>query len=316
MDSATQKLPPPPPKTDAPFSGEDAIFIPLDGKTFYAWFAENSRHYPAQAQPLVKSFRKNLEGAGLTVFMPMLVAVGMRMRSRYEELRAAERVSRGVKGNTPCPEASAAAKAQFTKEIDDPDRREQWTNAAIEYLSCIYQSKQYETAAFSLLRQGVAQAWETLETLVIDCISTLAARDAALSNRLTHDPHTKDLVHFFSTDSAAQPALKNGPALLINLQASNAVEQLKHLFRVTFPGGGQLQMLLNRRELEILNQRRLLIRHRSGTVDTLYREQTGDQAAEGTEVMITSGELKGYLCTVRDIGIEILKETSELIARK
>lgn len=319
MDNLNAKLPPPPPETASQLKGEDAIFIPIDSPVFYAWFDKNTATFPPEILRLPRSFRKNLEGASTAVFMPVSVGVGLGMKQRLDELYLEEKTARNLKKADDSPDALRAAKDLFEKEIDDPQKRHTWTSEAIASMEYLYQSKQYEHAAFELLRQGSVLAWLAIENLARDSFLTLVKLRPNLAVELVQDEaiRARFPVGHLNSETVTRPdfdGVGTLAALPAAFDAPDAVAAMQAVFRVLMPKAAQLQSLLRRREFLILNQRYHLITHRFAIVDQDYVDATHEHIRLHVQVPVSSQDLREYLSIVRDVGIEILKGLVERLS--
>jgi hypothetical protein len=327
MNPPKKKLPPPPPVTASPLKGEDAIFIPIDGPVFYTWFDSCDDTFPREIRSLFISFRRNLEGVSAAAFMPVLVGVGFNMKKRLDELHHEEKTARGLKKEEDSPEALQTARAKFEKEIDDPVQRDTWTSEAIDSMGYLYKSKQYEHAAFELLRQSTVLSWLAIENLVRDSFQLLLKLRPALiaelvkeENDLVKDEHLRKQ---FATANLT-PEMMSRPDFDVSkilsvvsatLNTPAAIETMKSIYRVLLPKAAQLQSLLRRHELLILNQRYHLITHRGGIVDQSYLDATHDHSNLNEDLAVSSQAVREYLSIVRDVGIEILKGLADRLAK-
>jgi hypothetical protein len=74
-----------------------------------------------------------------------------------------------------------------------------------------------------------------------------------------------------------------------------------------------LETKLKSTSLWALSQRRNLIVHRRGIIDTQYLAKTPDDLPLGESIAISGTELKGYLVEIRDLGLEIAGSAAALL---
>jgi hypothetical protein len=81
-------------------------------------------------------------------------------------------------------------------------------------------------------------------------------------------------------------------------------------------GGVELLQNLKSETLWKLFQRRNLIVHRRGMVDTLYLTKTGDNKSSlNTHLVVSGAELDDYLIVARDIGLMMVRAADHVTQR-
>jgi hypothetical protein len=75
----------------------------------------------------------------------------------------------------------------------------------------------------------------------------------------------------------------------------------------------KLEEILNSSNVQLLKKRRDLIVHQRGVVDQRYIEETGDNLASGSKLLVNLSTLDQHLFIARDSGIAFLKETKKIL---
>lgn len=169
---------------------------------------------------------------------------------------------------------------------------------------------QLREAVEEVLRQAVVLIWSAFEVLSRDSFVLLLNEDPGMCSAVMRDNSAKKLFpvkfdldllesyHFNLSGSMG--------TILASSRSLDSLENIKRVFFAIFPDDKSLRENLNQDSLRLLNQRRHIIVHRRGLVDEEYCKKSGEDLKVGSKLRVSLEDLREYLTTARDAGIELL----------
>jgi hypothetical protein len=296
------------------FSPPPAFYRPLDD-------------LQAQVAPLLVTpatvFRHNLRSVIETARLPyQLVSAGVYFR-RLGNIQMAERIRSGlVPGDAEKERILDIANTRFREMSKESSFREGARAETEEVLVAIRDilSDEVSLAARELLRQAASLTWAALEILFRDVfVGVLNMRPDLVKSLRAADSAKNYLplkaVPFEAFETYGFDLSKRMGDLLAEERRMDSVVAMKAVLGPLLSDDA-LDGALDQKELRLLNQRRHLVVHRRGIVDSEYLANTDDTLPLGSELEISPENLRTYLVLVRDIGTRMLHVSTQRMAER
>ena len=284
-----------------------------DAFDHYCFIQYQENHYPSidslmkslpeQCRAPAEAFERNLRATALTATMPYRLTVGGIWRRNFEFTLLLERIKGGR--NT-----HARAQNKFFKGMRSEKQKELHVRHLHQIMSDDLAAEELRFAAAELLRQCTVQLWTALEIFASDIFVSLLNAKPSLAIRLMEDENTKrlfqlkgipfDLLTEFKFD-----LISSMGTLLVNYHPIDTIPSMKAVFGAILPNRKAIKIVLDNRKLWLLFQRRHLIVHRRGIVDSSYLSAIGEKLSLGTEIVISPDDLERYMKLVLDAGVAI-----------
>jgi len=270
-------------------------------------------HGPAEA------FRRNLESVISTTALPFQMATSAVLQRRFQQLNIAERIrarahidESGEVPDSAQREAVEIARARFEEEKKAPDSANRVGDQVLADLVGLASHNAFGSAAFELLRQGTVLVWGALEVLAQDLFVVFVNQRPGAALDLMRDERTKRYFQLrdIPLDTLAEYDFDLSEKLgdvIVRDKAIDNLPTIRATFDVLAPGNEAMRTALAEDDLWNLNQRRHLIVHRRGIVDSAYLQKIGDVVAIGSDLRVSPKELERYLELVRTAGLSMLR---------
>lgn len=170
---------------------------------------------------------------------------------------------------------------------------------------CYYSNNELDIAAIELLRQTTVLVWTAIEVLIRDVVTL----------KINQHPE------FLSKEQ-----LRSVPFEFLEEHNYNLNNRLGYIYskNIDWSNYGMIQKSLEIFHVDLgaslksnsiwkLNQRRHLIVHNKGVVDSQYLDSTDDELPVGSELLITPKDFQLHLSDVKLAGIEIITKLEKLI---
>ena len=182
----------------------------------------------------------------------------------------------------------------------------------IQNLVELLERPDFQTASQELLLETLVMIWGAFENLVSETIRVLLNANPPLAAKLLGDEATKK--HFPSRgipieDLATHDfnlATSKGD-LLLKDRHLDSLPIIKDVLRVVFKKEVALRDRLANRDLWLLWQRRHLIVHRRGVIDTVYLARTSESAPIGSRLSVQSNYVEASFVLIVDTAVELLR---------
>jgi hypothetical protein len=300
-------------------SARDHFFIPFPEQPFYEGLNDLISLIPDTCRPPVQTLISNIKAVVQTVSIPFQMTATNVQRRRFQMLHAGERIralnhqdSKGVVPEWAHNSALAKAHEKLSSELSSPDAVNRFAKEVLEDLSLEITDEEMRCAAAELLRQGVVLAWSALEVFARDIFVTLTNTKPSLALTLTSDEGCKRLFHVkgIPFEEMAQYNFNLSESMgsfLVSYHPVDSIPAMKTVFQAILPNGGEVNIALSESQLWLLFQRRHLIVHRRGIVDSAYVSNTGEDIRIGAQIAVSPVELEGYIKHVNSVGIAVAK---------
>jgi hypothetical protein len=280
-------------------------------------------HAAATVAPIfseaAQAFIYNVEAAISTVSMPSQLAIASAQRWRFQQLHIAERIrARSDLGPDGEPTKEALhtawerANAKMRSELSSKDGINYLADSACEFLLDGLKSKDVSQAAVELLSQGAVLIWSAFEVLARELFVRHLNSRPSEAARLLSLPEGRRLFQLKGLDFETLAeygfdlSVKMG-TVLASAHDLASLGALKTVFRALLPESEELHKALDVKELWMLSQRRHLIVHQRGIVDSKYIASTGDTQQVGERLSISTDELMRYIVLVQQAAAELLR---------
>ena len=262
---------------------------------------------PEQCRTPAEAFKRNLRATALMATLPYQMAFGSLWRRNYDFILLEEKLKARVDGRR---NTHVRAQEKLLKEMQSEKKKERHVDHILHMLNGDLEKEEIRFAASELIRQCTVQVWSTLEVFASDMFVSLVNAKPSLVIPLMENEKTKrlfqvkgipfDLLSEYKFDLTS--SMGN---LLVGFHPIDTIPSMKAVFEVVLPNRKAISGALNDRELWLLFQRRHLIVHRRGIVDSSYLSATGDKVSLGTEIRISPDALEKYMKLVLKAGAAI-----------
>lgn len=307
-----------------PIEIKDGFFFPCDPTVFFSALNNAITSSPSAFRNIAEALKKNVEAVIWTASMPFHLVQNAVNQRRFDRILAAQKIlnlrAPYVKERTLSDEeVLALAREKFKQESTSVDGRGTLIDHIFAELEHMLQAPETSTSAREVLRQSEVLVWGALEVFANDFFVALLNTDPSLTGPLLKDERTKKRFQLKDSLSILEDfhfdMSQHMGDMLVGLHKLDDVESIRTIFDVLFPENASLRELLQRAELWKLFQRRNLILHRRGVVDTTYLKNTGDNLQLGSDLIVSPDQLEVDLGLVRDIGIQLLQALPPLLDR-
>jgi hypothetical protein len=312
----------PNPSPDPVTKARRVFFVPFGDERLFDRLDNLRDSFPDPLGEIAETFRHNLSSVVATISVPLTIASSTVHHNHFLRLHMAERIRAlplfgddDYDSDELSPEKENAARESALKKLEEfrtsRSGREQIARETCEYLCHVHESREMETAASELLRQGVILAWTTVEVVIRDVFVAYLNANPSAASRLIENPvarrrfEIKGLTIEVLKEHGYDVSRKMGDICL----AKNDIGELtviKDVYGALFPTNDALRKALDESALWILNQRRHLIVHRRAVVDAAYLKNTRDSLKIGDRLEVSPRELESYLLLVAKVGTEVL----------
>ncbi|MGH7484886.1 MAG: hypothetical protein ACRD16_05905 [Thermoanaerobaculia bacterium] len=280
---------------------------------------------------LAASFFENLSSVLRTVGIPVALASSAVHGSHLQRFHTAERIrSRNLvqgEGETEADLEARRAAASWDVAIQrmdefckSEDGRGHMADDACRFLESALEDAEVDAAVTELLLQGEILAWSALEGLARDLFEFLVNADPENVRSLLADPMARQRIPpKISLEELAIAGFNLSSSIgtfLAAHQDFSDVRSIRALIPPILGGGSDLSSVLNEPGLWKLSQRRHLIVHRRGIVDTKYLENTGDKAVIGVRIYLSPADLERDLRSVALAGLAMLIQAHAVVSKE
>jgi hypothetical protein len=208
------------------------------------------------------------------------------------------------------------AKEHMNRHMQETDHR--FGEDMCDFLLAVHDGGTVSSAVSELHAQGVVLMWSAFEVLARDLFVCCLNCQPDLASRILGDETTKRLFQLKGLDfeTLAQYRFDVSHAMgeiLIQAHDLGSLEAMKACFGALFPDEPTLRACLSDRQLWLLAQRRHLIVHRRGIVDSKYLESTGEKLVTGTKISVSPSDVEQGLDVVCSAGIELMKSVAAVV---
>lgn len=278
--------------SDASFRHVDAVrevfLIPPDFATALTPVLTHAKSFPEELHSMAAAFGENLKGVILTLGMPFQYTFQEVSGLYWQKRHLADLIRSGVDAND--EEGKAAVTATARKKFDEYLQGEGMGVVAQEVLDRLLEQKARPdvlAAAQQLTRQGAVLIWSALEVLARDAFVFLLNHQPSYAERLLSVPANRkrfsvDRVEWETLASYGFDMSSRVGTFLISKADLNTVIAIRAAYKALMPDAEELHEALGSRVLWSLSQKRNLIVHKAGLMETsnTYR-QWGTTASSG-----------------------------------
>ncbi|MCV0396767.1 MAG: hypothetical protein K5872_20880 [Rhizobiaceae bacterium] len=266
---------------------------------------------PSAISASVRAFKDNLSSAITVGSIPFQLAQSSVLHQRFAQIRTAERirslaVDEGTDDRASEKLAYNRAKKAFTREITDQETIEDFGRQTLTVLDGHLSDKEFSDSADELLRQVLVIAWGAFETLVSDSLRSVLNCRPELSLNLFSERQYRDVLIGKNTVLELErrnfDLSKSMGDIVFDTFRMDGLEKIRDVCSIIF-NNDELNVFLKNDALWTLSQRRNLIVHRRGLVDSRYLSKTGDTRSIGDRLTLTASEIEDSLVVVRDAGV-------------
>lgn len=234
----------------------------------------------------------------------------LRVSSRYQSIITSERI-RSLKTDYGEQSYVSVANSRMTDEFSNPDTHRRIGLEALDRLSFLLDSSnEFTRSADELLRQVLVMSWGAFEVLASDLIVALTTHQPALALPILRSKKMQvsaDMLERYGFDLS----LSMG-RIISDAMKMDSLGAIREIYAITL-SSDKLNVELSDSRLWLMFQRRSLIVHRRGVVDTYYLSKTSDDLPIGETIMIQSGDAEAALEIVRDVGLTMIEEASRVL---
>jgi hypothetical protein len=296
----------------------ERFFFPPSWEVLSGPLGEVIDSTPGPLRDLGRAFKRNVLGSVATLSMPFRMAFASVHKRRFQAIHTAERIRARAHlqpdGTVPAwAEEAALKKARqlLDEECQGEDSRGIIIDQTVEELRSSLHDQQLSVAATELLRQGVILTWGSFEVFVRDFFIIHVNSSPELGRELVESDKTKHLfqlknVPFTVLAEYGFSVQSRLGELLAGQYDLDSIPSMKAVFSVLFPTSAALRTALDDRPLWVLAQRRNLIVHRRGLVDSQYLDATGEIQAAGSELSVLPDEVECYMRSCCEVVRQLL----------
>lgn len=214
--------------------------------------------------------------------------------------------------------AHEVASRRMTEFVESKEGRDATAADACRFLISSLQSSELKAAATELLLQGEVLAWSSLEGLARDLLEFILNREPKRIAALMADPAARQRIPARMTLEEMATFNFNLTSCLGTLtvaqQDLSDIKSIRILIPALLGGDGSVTVSLGERNLWNLSQRRHLIVHRRGVVDSKYLEAVGGSDALGEKIAINPDDLERDIRAVASAGVTMLIRAAAVCA--
>jgi hypothetical protein len=303
---------------------KSSFFFPPDPAVFFSGLQNAITSSPSAFRNTAEALKKNVEAVIWTASMPFHLIQNAVNQRRFDRIFAAEKIRNLAvpyekKRTLSDEEVLTLAGEKFKQESESVEGCGTSIDHIFAELEHMLQAPETSTGAREILRQSEVLVWGALEVFANDFFVVLLNTTPSLTGPLLKDERTKKRFQLKDSLSILEDfqfdMSQHMGDMLVGLHKLDDVETIRAIFDVLFPEHAPLRELLQREELWKLFQRRNLILHRRGVVDSRYLKNTGDNLQLESELTVTPDQLEVDLGLVRDISIQFLQALPPLLRR-
>jgi hypothetical protein len=255
-------------------------------------------------------FRANLEAALHAASIPYLMAIQAARDQRFHSILTAERIRARSEPADADERALEKARRRFDLESETVEGRKHLEDDVIGRLARAMSGPPFAMAAKELLTQTLVMVWGALEVLISDVVKCMLNLNPSLALKLvTSDPAKRHFRREVAIEDLAGHGFDLNRSMGDVLFADKHLDNLpgmKDVLSTLLPKADHLHSALAANELWILWQRRHLIVHRRGVVDSQFIANTGASEVVGSRLAVTSKDVDEALGKVEEIAIALL----------
>jgi hypothetical protein len=298
--------------------------------SFGPWSSEALETLTREALPSLRDvarvFRDSILAVRVTLSLPLQIAAVGVQGARMEMFRTTGRIMRlvqkpqGVKlSESEEAEIEEEAMRKFRDEVAKRDKIDGHLGRASMVLEDVCAADGvFRDAAREIRYQACVMTWVALEVLAQDLFVSALNASPGLLARLRND---RDCKKKFDLDSIDMDVLlkyrfdvsKSIGDILIDRYSIDTMPAMKTVFGALCPDSKSLRILLDSRDLWLLSQRRNLIVHRRGVVDSRYVERTGEKSKPGDVVDVKFSEIDGCVRGAVNVGVGLVSAVDALL---
>lgn len=284
---------------------------------------ESSEISTREFRLVLESFKKNLSSAILVSKIPISLSVIRTKLLMFERILTKELIANAplvsdyIFNDVPEEEKKKREKESRIKSHQKAEKlfynklkaksggKEFWDITYQFIKDCYYSNNELDIAAIELLRQTTVLVWTAIEVLIRDVVTL----------KINQHPE------FLSKEQ-----LRSVPFEFLEEHNYNLNNRLGYIYskNIDWSNYGMIQKSLEIFHVDLgaslksnsiwkLNQRRHLIVHNKGVVDSQYLDSTDDELPVGSELLITPKDFQLHLSDVKLAGIEIITKLEKLI---
>jgi hypothetical protein len=266
---------------------------------------------PEHCRLPAEALKRNLRATALTATIPYQMAFASVWRRNYDFTVLLEKLEGGRN-------IHARAEKKHLRNMLSVKNRKRHADHIHAVMNDYLRMEEIRFAAAELIRQCTVQTWSALEVFASDIFVSLLNAKSTLALALIGDEKAKKLFQLKGiplevlSEYNFDLTSKMG-TLLAGYHPIDTIPSMKAVFGAVLPNRKAINRALSIRELWLLFQRRHLIVHRRGIVDSSYLSSTGDKVALGSVIHISPDVLETYINVVIEAATAIgVGATAEL----
>ncbi len=263
-----------------------------------------------------QAFDHNLSAIASTMGIPVTLAGAAAHGRLWTQVLAAERIRALDDEDEGSSESEARtlqrAKEHIERHLASKDGVQRIGHDACDFLLAAYEDPNLARATMELHGQGIVLLWSAFEVLARDLFVFCLNSKPELAVKILESETAKRLFQFKGLDVnvLAQyhfDVSRSMGNILIQFQDLGNLVPIKNVFLALFPDDLTLRRVLSDRDLWLLNQRRHLIVHHRGVVDSKYLESSQETLPIGSQLVIATMDLERSLDIVCSTGSALIK---------
>jgi len=274
-------------------------------------FFEPFEEWTGRSSPLssvVEAFRSNLRAARLVGALPyQLINSGVRQR-RFDGLVVANLIESGAQ---PDSEVYSEQQEQACRHANEAMQQldTEIINQTLHRLDYSLKSPTFSGTLHELLRQVLVMTWGALEVVSNDLGVVILNKRPALARVVTDLESYKRAasvkgIPIVTLEEFNFDVSESMGDIIFSMTRLDTLPSIMDFYNAV-ASNAALQKSLKSSTLWMLAQRRHLIVHRRGIVDSQYLQKTSDSQPLGTLIEIPATEIANSLVEVRNVGLLI-----------
>lgn len=304
---------------------QNLIGIPNDETTFFAGLDRVLANCAGGLLAVGQAFRANLVGISALVTIPYRVARLCVGEQKQAEIRKRVQVAMSTafsQFGTPTGKVDSlnVSLKELLSELSPPGADRQLVRNAIDLAAKTLESSDVKNSVEEILRQALVLTWSALEVLANDLAVELLNRDPQTGVRVLQSPDFKRTtgglkLGIESLEEYGFNLSTNFGSFIFDRWSITSVEAMRVVFGLIFTGDEAVLRELSSGDLWHLSQKRHLIVHRRGIIDSRYlRSSKGSDLVVGVPLPIALADVNRYQTCVRDLGSALLNAAASRAA--
>ena len=298
------------------------FLVPTESSLKFSRISTLAETLPSELSRLAGTFHHNLTVVVDTAGVPLTLASSTAQGSHWQRIHTAERIrarmlepEEGEEESSLESRREAHAHAQAAEKMREfsssPDGQSAMVDDTCAFLLRSLQSPEFSSAARELLSQAVVLTWSALEVLAHDLFEEILNQHPKKVLDLVSEPSLKHRFEFkLSLNELADYDFNISSSVGSLLAAQRDFSDIR-IIKAALPPllttQAQVVEALSQRSLWILCQKRYLIVHRRGIVDSRYLEATGEDLKLGSRLQVDPATLKHHIQDVVAAGATLLE---------